>query len=198
MRDINTVRKAVATMANQLHKLGYSLSQAFKTAWKRVKYSMKCRVAGVTYEKRQQLLQFIAGRKHEDLTVYLKRDRANTFDKNAVAVVIGISNVGYAHIGYLPADIFLYIEPLVFNAPASASGICKFAGIFQVYRKVCQPLECEFFYFSGFFLCFFNFQRQQRQAVIPVINFRHPFHMEFFVYLPFPGVFPGYCPVQAF
>lgn len=84
MRDINTVRKAVATMANQLHKLGYSLSQAFKTAWKRVKNSMKCRVAGVTYEKRQQLLQFIVGRKHEDLTVYLQRDRSNTFDKFVV------------------------------------------------------------------------------------------------------------------
>ena len=41
MKDINTVRKAVATMANQLHKLGYSLSQTFKTAWKRVKNSMK-------------------------------------------------------------------------------------------------------------------------------------------------------------
>lgn len=37
MRNINTVHKVVATMANQLHKLGYSLSQAFKTAWKRVK-----------------------------------------------------------------------------------------------------------------------------------------------------------------
>lgn len=54
MKDISTVRKTVATMANQLHKLGYSLSQAFKTAWKRVKNSMKCRVASVTYEKRQQ------------------------------------------------------------------------------------------------------------------------------------------------
>ena len=66
---------------------------------------MKCRVAGVTYEKRQQLLQFIAGRKHEDLTVYLQRDRANTVDKNAVAVVIGIGNIGYAHIGYLPKGL---------------------------------------------------------------------------------------------
>ncbi len=53
MRDINKIRKAVATMANQLHKLRYSLSQAFKTAWKRVKESMTCRVSGVTYEKRQ-------------------------------------------------------------------------------------------------------------------------------------------------
>ena len=84
MRDINTVRKAGATMANQLYKLGYSLSQAFKTAWKRVKNSMRCRVSSVTYEKRQQLLQFIASRKQEDLTVYLQRDRANTFDKNPV------------------------------------------------------------------------------------------------------------------
>lgn len=49
MRDINTVRKAVATMANQLHKLGYSLSQAFKTAWKRVKYSMKCTALKATF-----------------------------------------------------------------------------------------------------------------------------------------------------
>lgn len=105
MKDISTIRKTVAVMANQLHKLGYSLSQAFKTAWKRVKNSMKCRVTGVTYEKRQQLLQFIASRKQEDLTVYLQRDRANTFDKFAVAVVIGISNVGYAHIGYLPKGL---------------------------------------------------------------------------------------------
>ncbi len=105
MKDINTVRKAVTAMANHLHKLGYSLSQAFKSAWKRAKNCMKCRVAGVTYEKRQQLLQFTAGRKHEDLTVYLQRDRANTFDKNAVAVVVGICNVGYAHIGYLPKGL---------------------------------------------------------------------------------------------
>lgn len=105
MKDISKARKAVTTMANQLHKLGYSLSQAFRTAWKRVKGSMTCRVAGVTYEKRQQLLQFIAGRKHEDLTVYLQRDRANAYDRFAVAVVVGISNVGYAHIGYLPKGL---------------------------------------------------------------------------------------------
>lgn len=54
MENIKTIRRTVATMANQLHKLGYSSSQAFKTAWKRVKNSMKCRVASVTYEKRQQ------------------------------------------------------------------------------------------------------------------------------------------------
>lgn len=105
MKDITTIRKTVATMANQLHKLGYSLSNAFRTAWRRIKASMTCRVSGVTYGKRQQLLQFIAGRKPEELTVYLQRDRANTHDRYAVAVVIGIRNIGYAHIGYLPKGL---------------------------------------------------------------------------------------------
>ncbi len=105
MKDIRTIRKAVATMANQLHKLGYSLSQAFRTAWRWVKGSVTCRVSGVTYDNRQQLLQFIAGRKPEELKTYLRRDRANTFDRYAVAVVVGIQGEGYAHIGYLPKGL---------------------------------------------------------------------------------------------
>ncbi len=59
----------------------------------------------MTYGKRQELLQFIASRKPEELTVYLQRDRANTFDKNAVAIVIGIRNIGYGHISYLPRGV---------------------------------------------------------------------------------------------
>ena len=105
VKQITTIRRTVATMANQLHKLGYSLSKAFKTAWRRVKESMTSKVSGVTYENRQQLLPFIASRKKEDLTVYLRRDRANMHDKYAVAVVIGIKDIGYAHIGYLPKEV---------------------------------------------------------------------------------------------
>ena len=37
--------------------------------------------------------------------MYLNRDRANTYDRYAVAVVIGIEGVGYAHIGYLPKGL---------------------------------------------------------------------------------------------
>lgn len=33
MKQITKVRKAVCIMANELKKLGYSLSQAFKKAW---------------------------------------------------------------------------------------------------------------------------------------------------------------------
>lgn len=113
MKDIHTIRRTVATMANQMHKLGYSLSQAFRTAWKRVKKSMTCRVSGVTYENRQQLLKYIAGRKEDDLTVYLRRDKANTYDQYAVAVVIGIKGVGYAHIGYLAKGLAQSMAPVL-------------------------------------------------------------------------------------
>lgn len=113
MKDISTIRRTVATMANQLHKLGYSLSQAFRTAWKRVKESMTCRVSGVTYENRQQLLQFIAGQREEDLTVYLRRDKANVHDRYAVAVVVGIKDVGYAHIGYLTKGLAQSMAPVI-------------------------------------------------------------------------------------
>lgn len=92
-------------MANQLRKLGYTLSKAFKTAWRRIKEGITVKAAGVTFGNRQSLLQFIAGRKPEELTTYLRRDRANTFDKYAVAVVVGIKGIGYAHIGYLPKGI---------------------------------------------------------------------------------------------
>ena len=105
MKQITKTRKAVATMANQLRKLGYTLSKAFKTAWRRIKEGITVKTAGVTFSNRQKLLQFIAGRKPEELTAYLRRDRANTFDKYAVAVVVGIKGIGYAHIGYLPKGI---------------------------------------------------------------------------------------------
>lgn len=105
MKDISTIRRTVATMANQLHRLGYTLSKAFSTAWRRVKEGMTVKAQGVTFGNRQNLLQFIAGRKPEELTTYLRRDRANTFDKYAVAVVIGIQGVGYGHIGYLPKGL---------------------------------------------------------------------------------------------
>ena len=44
MKQITKVRKAVCVMANELKKVGYSLSQAFKKPWAQVKNTMKVRV----------------------------------------------------------------------------------------------------------------------------------------------------------
>lgn len=50
MKQITKIRKAVCIMANELKRSGYSLSQAFKKAWKRAKLSMIIRAAGTTFE----------------------------------------------------------------------------------------------------------------------------------------------------
>ena len=75
MKQITKVRKSVCAMANQLRKAGYSLKEAFKKAWQRVKLSMTIRAAGTTFENRQERLAFLQQFKPEDLTVTLERER---------------------------------------------------------------------------------------------------------------------------
>ena len=93
MKQITRIRKAVCIMANELKKAGYSLSQAFKKAWKRVKLSMTIRAAGTTFENRQERIQFIQQFKPEDLSVTLEREPNNIYDTNAIKIVIHILSI---------------------------------------------------------------------------------------------------------
>ena len=72
MKEITKIRKAICIMANELKKAGYSLSQAFKKAWSRVKLSMTVRVSGTTFENRQERLEFLKRFRLEDLSVTLE------------------------------------------------------------------------------------------------------------------------------
>ena len=56
MKQITNIRKAVCTMANELKKEGYTLSQAFRKAWRRIKLSMKIRAVGTTAVNIQERL----------------------------------------------------------------------------------------------------------------------------------------------
>ena len=66
MKQFTKVRKSVCAMANQLRKAGYSLKEAFKKAWQRVKLSMTIRAAGTTFENRQERLQLLQQFKPEN------------------------------------------------------------------------------------------------------------------------------------
>lgn len=106
MRQITKVRKAVCVMANELKKLGYSLSQAFKKAWAQVKNTMKVRVVGTTFENRQERLQFLKQFHLNDLTVTLKREPDNEFDNNAIQIIVHIKPISRRTvIGYLPKEL---------------------------------------------------------------------------------------------
>ncbi len=93
-------------MANELKKAGYSLSDAFKKAWKRVKLSMTIRAAGTTFGNQQERLQFLKQFPQEDLTVTLERESNNQYDKNAIRVVVHIFSLAKKTvIGYIPKGL---------------------------------------------------------------------------------------------
>ena len=106
MKQITKVRKTVCAMANQLRKAGYSLKDAFKKAWQRVKMSMTVKAVGVTFENRQERLAFLQQFKPEDLTVTLEREKENKFDGNAIQIVVHIKPISRRTIiGYIPKGL---------------------------------------------------------------------------------------------
>ena len=114
MKQITKVRKAVCAMANQLRKAGYSLKDAFKKAWQRVKLSMTVRAAGTTFENRQERLHFLKQFKPEDLTVTLERDRNNKFDSNAIQIVVHIKPIHRRTvIGYIPKGLIRELSKVI-------------------------------------------------------------------------------------
>ena len=106
MKTITKIRKAVCTMANELKKAGYSLSQAFRKAWSRVKLSITVRVTGTTFENRQERLQFLKRFPLDDLSVTLERELHNPYDRNAIQVVVHIKPIAKKTvIGYIPKEL---------------------------------------------------------------------------------------------
>lgn len=106
MKQITKVRKTVCAMANELKKAGYSLSEAFRKSWQRVKLSMTIRAAGVTFGNRQERLQFLQQFKSDDLTVTLEREEESKFDGNAIQIVVHIRPISRKTvIGYVPKGL---------------------------------------------------------------------------------------------
>lgn len=101
-KHIVNIRRAVCIMANELHKAGYSLSRAFKRAWKTAK-GTAIKAAGVTYENRQDILKYLTQFRPDHLTVTLERENHNTYDQNSICIVVHIPYLKKkAKIGYVP------------------------------------------------------------------------------------------------
>ena len=106
MKQITSIRKAVCTMGNELRKEGYSLSQAFRKAWKRVKFSMKVRAVGTTFGNTQERLGFMKQFPVETMQAELVRDSENHFDKNAIQIVVHLRSINRkTAIGYVPRGL---------------------------------------------------------------------------------------------
>lgn len=106
MKKITSIRKAVCIMANELKKAGYSLAQAFRKAWSRVKCSMTIRAKGTTFENRQECLVFLKQFQKKELPITLEREAQNESKGNAVRIVVHIPKIQRKTvIGYVPKGI---------------------------------------------------------------------------------------------
>lgn len=106
MKQVTNIRKAVCTMANELRKEGYALSQAFRKAWRRIKLSMRIRATGVTAGNIQERLGFMKQFPVDTMQTELVREPENLFDKNAIKIVIHLRSINRKTvIGYVPRGL---------------------------------------------------------------------------------------------
>ena len=106
MKQIINIRKAVCTMANELRKEGYTLSQAFRKAWRRIKLSMRIRATGTTAGNIQERLGFMKQFPINTMQAELVREPENPFDKNAIKIVIHLRSINRKTvIGYVPRGL---------------------------------------------------------------------------------------------
>ena len=96
-------KSSIARTANYLVGTGMERSDAFRAAWQMARRGGTCKVSGVTHNGRQRLLKRLAGYAPDQITIALKRDKANIFDPNAIAVIASVRGAGSAIVGFIPA-----------------------------------------------------------------------------------------------
>ena len=107
-----TTLSRLMTIANKLVGKGYNRSKAMLKAWALVKAeNLSVRIAGVTFNRRQETLAAIDGK---PAFIKLRHEKENTYDANAVSVwVFAEGTRGYYRIGYLPKLVAAVIAPLL-------------------------------------------------------------------------------------
>jgi uncharacterized phage infection (PIP) family protein YhgE len=115
MKNIQEIRRAVATLANKINKKLKNLSASFKKAWEVIKRQIiSSKIAGVTFGDTQQILERLATVDAEKVIVGLIRESQNEFDDNAIAVTVNVNkDKSPRKIGYLPRDLAQYMAKLI-------------------------------------------------------------------------------------
>lgn len=116
MKEITKTRKEVMYMANQLVKKLGCLSAALKRAWQLVKAKkMFCKVAGVTFNRRQEALKRLENyiRQGAEVKTTLEREHNNKYDNAAIRIMVSVNGSAKYHLGYIPADLAAVLAPLM-------------------------------------------------------------------------------------
>ena len=137
-----TQHSKVMTIANRLVKQGYNRANAMVKAWVLVKLPNICtKVAGVTYGKRQQAIEHLTHYRPENIRISLYRDKANAYDRNAVAVIATVKGKGSYTMGYLPKALAAFIAPLMDAGRTITSRLASIRGTNEPYLNYGLGIE---------------------------------------------------------
>ena len=110
----NSIKSKVMVIANSLVKQGMSRSAAMIRAWITVKLrTIHTKAAGVTFGRRQGLLDRLSRYNSEDITIKLQRETDNEHDPNAVQIIAAVKGKGSAVMGYIGRELAKVIDPLL-------------------------------------------------------------------------------------
>lgn len=110
----NNIKSKVMTIANSLVKQGVSRSAAMIRAWITVKLrAIRTKAVGVTYGRRQGLLDRLSRYSPDDITIMLRRENGNAYDPNAVQIIAAVRGRGSAVMGYINRELAAAVAPLL-------------------------------------------------------------------------------------
>lgn len=119
-------RSNICKVANKLRKQGYTLSQAFRMAWKLAKSTALVKVAGTS--KHQTAVKHLKKYAPESVTITLTREKQNRFDTNAIAVMVSVNGSQAYRIGYIPAPVAKLLSGIMDNVTAVKSTLKAIVG----------------------------------------------------------------------
>lgn len=132
-------RSIICKVANKLRKSGYTLSQAFRMAWKLHKGTASVKVAGVTKERRQEAIEHLSRYNPETVSLVLNRESDNHYDSNAIAVYASVGNGKPYKMGYISAAVACLLSGVIDNITAISARLQAITGGF--YADMVQGLR---------------------------------------------------------
>jgi hypothetical protein len=121
-------RSNICKVANQLRKSGYTLSQAFRMAWKLAKSQATVKVAGVSQGNRQVAINHLRHYSPECVQVSLTRESHNQYDSNAIAVNVSVNGSKAYKMGYIPAAVAALLSEVIDNITEIKAGLQAIVG----------------------------------------------------------------------
>ena len=106
-------RSVICKVAKKKKKKGYTLSQAFRAAWRLAKSKAAVKVAGVSKGNRQVAIDHLRSYAAECVQVTLQRESRNTYDSNAIAVLVSVNGSKAYKMGYIPAAVAAILSEVI-------------------------------------------------------------------------------------